>query len=348
MAATINQIAELAGVSRGTVDRALNHRGRINPKVAEKILNIADELGYVPKHRKSWNKTGDGERGSDTMCIGVVTQLARSSFMLQVNKGIRHASRELKEKGIEIILKENETVDEEQQMKAIKELEELNIDALAIMPVDCDGIREKINELIDVKKIPVVTFNTDIVGTKRCCFVGLDNRRSGRTAAGLMGLMMRGKGKVLVITGFFSNLTGSCRVDGFVEELKYSFPDMELIGVQSSFDQSDEVAKIIVNAMTAYPDLEGIFMASGGQSGVGRAFEQLQLKKRPYVIIYDRTPYNDRALSEGTVDFLIDQEAYEQGYRALGLLAKLLKQGKEPESEYMYTEINIKTKYNLK
>lgn len=216
------------------------------------------------------------------------------------------------------------------------------------MPVDCDGIREKINELIDVKKIPVVTFNTDIVGTKRCCFVGLDNRRSGRTAAGLMGLMTHGVGKVLVITGSFSNLAGSCRVDGFVEELKYSFPQMELIGVQSSFDQSDEVAKIIVNAMTAYPDLEGIFVASGGQSGVKRAFEQLQIKKRPYVIIYDRTPYNERALNEGTVDFLIDQEAYEQGYRALGLLARLLKQGKEPESEYMYTEISIKTKYNLK
>ena len=342
MAATIQQIAELAGVSRGTVDRALNHRGRINPEVAEKILKIADELGYVPKHRKSVNKTGDG-RESGTLYIGVVTQLARSSFMLQVNKGIRHAGKELKEKGIEIILRESETVDENQQMQAITELEELGMDALAIMPVDCDGIREKINELIDV-----ITFNTDIVGTKRSCFVGLDNRRSGKTATGLMGLMMRGKGKVLVITGSFSNLTGSSRVDGFVEELKYTFPEMELIGVQSSFDQSDEVAKIIVNAMTAYPDLEGIFMASGGQSGVGRAFEQLQIKKRPYVIIYDRTPYNERALNDGTVDFLIDQEAYEQGYRALGLLARLLKQGKEPESEYMYTEISIKTKYNLK
>lgn len=348
MAATIKQIAELSGVSRGTVDRALNHRGRINPEVAEKILKIADELGYVPKHRKPLDKNTGDKRDSDTLCIGVVTQLARSSFMLQVNKGIRHAGKELKEKGIEIIVKENETVDEEQQMKSITELEALGIDALAIMPVDCDGIREKINELIDVKKIPVVTFNTDIVGTKRCCFVGLDNRRSGKTAAGLMGLMTHGKGKVLVITGFFSNLAGSCRVDGFVEELKYTFPEMELIGVQSSFDQSDEVAKIIVNAMTAYPDLEGIFVASGGQSGVKRAFEQLQIKKRPYVIIYDRTPYNERALNEGTVDFLIDQEAYEQGYRALVLLAKLLKQGKAPESEYMYTEISIKTKYNLR
>ena len=37
MAVTMQQIADLAGVSRGTVDRALNDRGRIRPEVAEKI-----------------------------------------------------------------------------------------------------------------------------------------------------------------------------------------------------------------------------------------------------------------------------------------------------------------------
>lgn len=37
MAGTIRQIAQLAGVSRGTVDRALNRRGRISPEVAERI-----------------------------------------------------------------------------------------------------------------------------------------------------------------------------------------------------------------------------------------------------------------------------------------------------------------------
>ena len=36
MAVTIQQIAEKAGVSRGTVDRALNNRGRINPEVAKR------------------------------------------------------------------------------------------------------------------------------------------------------------------------------------------------------------------------------------------------------------------------------------------------------------------------
>ena len=36
--ATIKEIAELAGVSRGTVDRVLNNRGSVNPRTARKIL----------------------------------------------------------------------------------------------------------------------------------------------------------------------------------------------------------------------------------------------------------------------------------------------------------------------
>ncbi len=48
MAVTAQQIAELAGVSRGTVDRALHNRGRVNPEVTAKIHKIALELGYKP------------------------------------------------------------------------------------------------------------------------------------------------------------------------------------------------------------------------------------------------------------------------------------------------------------
>ena len=40
MAVTLQQIADLAGVSRGTVDRALNNRGHIKSEVEEKIKNF--------------------------------------------------------------------------------------------------------------------------------------------------------------------------------------------------------------------------------------------------------------------------------------------------------------------
>ena len=73
MAGTIRQIAQIAGVSRGTVDRALNHRGRINPEVARRIWEIAEELDYHP--RKSGN--GRESRGrtsyrSDYTDVGVL------------------------------------------------------------------------------------------------------------------------------------------------------------------------------------------------------------------------------------------------------------------------------------
>ena len=204
----IGQIAEQAGVSRGTVDRALNHRGRINPEVAERICRLADEMGYVQKERKH-SRTAKDER----LKIGVVTQLARSSFMQEVNRGIEKAAVELKEKGIQLILKEGLSVDEEEQLQAIEELEQEGIRGLAIMPVDSETVREKLNALIEEKNIPVVTFNSDIVGTRRTCFVGMDNRKSGRTAAGLLGMLTRGNGKILIITGYFSNHVDNQRVD---------------------------------------------------------------------------------------------------------------------------------------
>ena len=46
--ATIKQIAELAGVSRGTVDRVLNNRGSVNANTAARVREIAEKLNYKP------------------------------------------------------------------------------------------------------------------------------------------------------------------------------------------------------------------------------------------------------------------------------------------------------------
>ena len=45
---TMKKIAELCGVSRGTVDRALNGRGRVNAETAAMIKKMAEQLGYEP------------------------------------------------------------------------------------------------------------------------------------------------------------------------------------------------------------------------------------------------------------------------------------------------------------
>ena len=46
MPTTIKDIAKAANVSRGTVDRALNDRGGVNPDVAARIKTLASEMGF--------------------------------------------------------------------------------------------------------------------------------------------------------------------------------------------------------------------------------------------------------------------------------------------------------------
>ena len=49
MPVTVKQIAELAGVSRGTVDRALNGRGNVRPEVEKRIFADRRRDGLYPQ-----------------------------------------------------------------------------------------------------------------------------------------------------------------------------------------------------------------------------------------------------------------------------------------------------------
>lgn len=48
MAVTIKDIAAAVGVSRGTVDRVINHRGGVSEEVAARVEQAVEEMGYFP------------------------------------------------------------------------------------------------------------------------------------------------------------------------------------------------------------------------------------------------------------------------------------------------------------
>ena len=56
--ATMKEIAELSGVSRGTVDRVLNHRGIVNAETERKVLEIAkllhDQQGTEQQYKEQF------------------------------------------------------------------------------------------------------------------------------------------------------------------------------------------------------------------------------------------------------------------------------------------------------
>ena len=338
MSITIQQIAEEAGVSRGTVDRALNNRGRINPEVAERIRQIAASKGYVSRKNK--------KTASSSIRIGVVTFLSGHIFSQESYRGIQLAKEELEQWGIEILIRTIESAFASEEVEVIDELIEEGIDGLAIMPIDSELVRNRLNRVTAENQIPIVTFNTDIVGTHRICFVGMDNRKSGRVAAGLMGMLTRGSGNLLILTGSFSNYAYSCRVDGFIEELKENYPLLQIAAVQCTFDDEKDMAVVLRKALLEN-SIGGILVTSAGQEAVEKIFRDLNMDRRPYVVFYDRTPCTERALSEDLGDFVIEQDCFSQGYQAAYTLANLLVKHQEPSEEFHFTQINILTKYNM-
>ena len=65
------------------------------------------------------------------------------------------------------------------------------------------------------------------------------------------------------------------------------------------------------------------------------------------VIAYDVTPQNCMDLAEGKIEFVIDQNAFVQGTQPIELLYRCLIYGEQPETPEMYTDVLIKTRYNI-
>ena len=96
-----------------------------------------------------------------------------------------------------------------------------------------------------------------------------------------------------------------------------------------------------------YEDLSGIYLAASGVEGVCKALKDFGMEEKVKVISNDLTARNVQYLREGKIRFLIGQDGYRQGYEPVMLLFEKIFDGTEPEKEYAYTEIVIKTRYNL-
>lgn len=339
MAVTLRQIAEIAGVSRGTVDRVINNRGHVNEAVETRIRQIAAELGYEP------NPVGQAlARAKTNIKIGFLVQSVETPTMQTVVKGAEQAAAGLKAQGVEVVIRKLESLGEQRELDAIETFIKEGIKGLAITPSDSPEVCAALDRVVD-NGIPVVTVNSDAPCSQRMCFVGIDNSRAGRTAAGLARSMLPEGGKMLALSAHPNNHGHRARYTSFAEELLRIAPDIELLPLQHCFNRDDYAYELTLRALEENPDLDVIYVTAHGQHGVCRAIEKVARHVR--VIAYDITPQNCIDLAEGRIEFVIDQNAIVQGTQPIQLLYRYLMHGEKPETPEMYTDVLIKTRYNI-
>lgn len=141
---SINDIAKLAEVSRGTVSRAFNDRSDINKKTREKVLSIAAELNYLP------NQSARGLAKGTTESIGIIIPNFDNPFLTELVTEIeRHARAE----NFSSLLSISHS-DEKLQNKILLKMASGQVDGIVITPVEADKSVETINRISKV--VPVV------------------------------------------------------------------------------------------------------------------------------------------------------------------------------------------------
>ncbi len=341
MPVTLQQIAEAAGVSRGTVDRALNHRGRIRPEVSEKIQKIAKDMGYQP------SLAGRAlVMSKRKFKIGMIIHSMDTPFMKEVADGAEEARAEVESLGTTVDIYPVNGVNVDEITDLLQKMIRDQYSGIALAGVDDSGLRQLVNQCVEEYHIPVVTFNGDMPNTRRMCYVGQDTRQSGRAAAGLMGEIIS-EGQVVAIAENRSNAGTNFRVAAFQETLNQNFPDLEILDTKYAYGDnwvSEQVTNVL---LLENPQLRGIYVAGSGVAGVCKSLESHGVGNRIKVIANDYLEENVYWLKQGVIRFLIGQEAHAQGYNPIKLLFNQLMDQPGSIEELNYETIQIKMKYNI-
>jgi LacI family transcriptional regulator len=213
-------------------------------------------------------------------------------------------------------------------------------EGIALLGLQHPLVVDAVNQL-EASGTPVVTLVSDVLGSARQAYVGVDNHAAGRAAAALLGRFIgRNGGKVAIFAGtsLYTDITQ--RQAGFVEVSRARFPHVELLpSVWNVEDDahSYEVARAMLGERT---ELSGIYIAGGGQRGVATALVESGRSAEITVVAHDVFGSLTHLLVDGTIDAAINQNPHVQVTRALQLLTRL-KARMQPLNPFTYTAIEI-------
>ncbi len=333
---TLQDIALSLGVSRGTVDRAIHRRGRINEETRERVIEEARRLGYAEERLTPLLAL---RRSLEIACIIPDRPGYFFDFILE---GIRDAALGLHTPGIELSSHRTPANDERYQARIIEGLPE-SVDGIILVPRGMDEIGKAVRRWKSSgpnRTRPLITVNSDLPESGRECFIGQDLYRSGRIAGEILGKMVR-KGSVLPITGKRYLFGHEERIRGFVSMIRQFFPGIETARPVECSDDESLARSIVRKALQSSSPPSGIFCATGASTlGAAEALREEGCPDMP-LVGYDRSSRLMEALNDLVVDALVTQDPVSQGREAVHLLHSLAGGASPPESGHLHTRTEV-------
>lgn len=338
MAVRLIDIAIACGVSRGTVDRALHHRGGVAPEVEAKINETAVKMGFVPNRAGRLLATQKRK-----IRIGCLLPDVGNPFFIDVIRGIADAGSSLADFNVEVTVRHVKGYEPEAHLRALESLAGEDYDGYCLTTITDSRVTALVGRLFKDK--PIVSVNVNSASVHPICYVGPDYYRDGMTSGGLCALMGKEPRKILFVIGSPMVSGHLERVKGFKASLEKQGVPFEEVATLTSNDDDAMAYRRTLACLKNHPETNLVFIAGAGVEGVCRAVYESGL--RPHVAAFDDIPATRAYIKAGLIDFTISQDPFVQGREAVErLFDYIAADGKRQLDDYIINS-RIKIAQNI-
>lgn len=340
----IKDIAKMAKVSVGTVDRVIHKRGEVSEESFKKVMNILEKTGYKP------NLIGRTLGNLKTFkVIALLPNASQDEYWKMAYEGVQKAEGDWSQYGIAVKIVFFDVYDKTSFKKSFKSAIKLHPDGILTAPIFYHEALECF-EVCRSKKIPFAVFNNNIDNTESLTFIGQNLYESGIVGAELLHINQKQPGTYAILH-IYDDVHNSIHLSEKERGFKDYFKNIKnekcnVLSVDLNLSHATTLEKEL-NQLLNDPQLKGVMVTtSKGASIVSKLLEK-HGKNGIRMVAYDLLEQNVFYLKKGIIDFLINQNPKRQAFVGITQLSNYLVFKKELSSSYLFP-LDIITKSNLK
>ena len=338
--ATIKDIAKLANVSIGTVDRVIHNRGYVSSDARRRVEQAIKILDYTPNiYARQLKLAKKYEFG-----ILMPELFQDNNYWEQPAVGMRQAGKELLTHNIKLKFFHFDRYSTDSFNEKCSQLLNEDLDGLLLAPVLINPTKKFIRQI--PRKTPYIFFDTDLPGTSRISFIGQDAYKSGILGGKLMQILIGDSGDIAIIRVLPEDYHISQRTKGFQSYFQENNFNNN-IHIYERLELEDRSSfNAFLDKITNNINLKGIFITNALTFWIASYVESNNYQNKIRIISYDLVKRNVAYLKNSVIDFLICQSPVTQGYLGIHLLYRKLILNQDIDNKTMMS-IDIITKENI-
>jgi len=299
---SLHDVARAAGVSLATVDRVLHGRAGVRPRTVELVQSVVERLGYRPDPAATRLA-----RKSQARLVFVLPS-GTNSFVDLLDKQVQAIAPWLAEQRAVGVVQRADVFSPEALERHLAGLRG-RCDAVIVMGQDHPRVRAAIDDLV-AHGVVVVTLVSDVPGSRRTRFVGIDNVTAGRTAASLLGRFAGARtGTVGIVLGSRALRDHAERLFGFEQVIGSEYRGLRLLAPIEGHDLSERTEPLVTKLLQRERELVGLYSIGAGNRGIQAALEHSGRAERIVWVCHELTAHARQALLTGVADAVINQDA---------------------------------------